>query len=155
MSTEADLDVINAYMRDAATRAVADAIRAHAGQLELASDLPGSAISALSGPAPAQQRSAYTTVTPVPIERYDQPDGWWRRHWPHALIGTAAATFIGLTVWAIASIVSAAEHAAAAHSDGLSSLGALLLVGLLALMFCGRRKGGGRTFSGTFSGRMD
>lgn len=154
MNTEADLAAIDAYMREAAVRAVADAVRAHAGTLELASDLQSPVIPALSAPLPARQGLAYTTVTPVPIERYEQPDGWWRRHWHHALIGTAVATFVGLTTWAVISIITAAEHAATEHGSGL--VGVLVIVAIVAWM-CTRRGGGGggKSFSGTFTGRMN
>lgn len=153
MTTELDLAVINDYMRDAATRAVADAIRAQGGQLAIrvVDDPRQPEMHALSAP----QRRTYTEVHPVPIEGYSEPLGWWARYWQRVAIALAAAAAVGLLIWGILALIGMLVTATTrvVSSTG-PSLGAFLLVLLAVAFLCSRGSGGSKTFSGTFQGKV-
>jgi hypothetical protein len=170
MTREVDLATIDAFMRDAAARAVADAIRAQTGQLEPLHVLDDprqpelamllghpnsiSRFSALSAPvtAPAEPRRA--TVYPVPVEQPGCQLGWWDRHWHHVAIGVIATAgacgAVYLVILAVTALLSALVTAVMALVPVL--IGILAVVVLIALLAGGR--GGGRDFSGTFQGRL-
>lgn len=149
MDAHDDLAVIDAYMRDAATHAVADAIRARTGRLALpASD------QALYRPEAEPADPRVLTVHPVD---YDQPArqlAWYRRR--STAVGAGIAAFLagtGLVVWAVVGVVSAASRAIDSNSGSIEGFAVLAVIALLCMMLGGRRRGGG-SFSGTFNGRM-
>lgn len=157
MTTELDLAVINTFMRDAATRAVAEAIRAQTSQLAVLGD-PNSAsrlvvrddprqpeMQALSSPLRVSEPRAYTEVYPVPIERPDEPLGWWARYWHRVAIALGAATVVGLLIWGILALismlVSAAARTAVAAAPAVGTVGTILVLAILgALLFGGKAK---------------
>src|SRR5256885_741280 len=141
MTTELDLVVINTFMRDAATRAVAEAIQAQTGQLAIHTvDDPGRPeMQALNSPLSVPAPRAYTEVHPVPIECSDEPLSWWARYWHRVAIALGAATVVGLLVWGILALVgmlvSATAHAVTSAAPAVG--GFLVVVALLALL-CSR-----------------
>jgi hypothetical protein len=154
MTTELDLAVINDYMRDAATRAVADAIRAQSGRLVVRDDPREPELHLLDRPLSVLERRAYTDVHPVPIERPDEPLGWWARYWHRVAIALGAVTVVGLLVWGILALIGMLVSATTrAVTSAAPSLGGLLLLLLLVAFLCSRG-GGGRSFSGTFQGKL-
>jgi hypothetical protein len=155
MTTELDLAVINDYMRDAATRAVADAIRAQSGRLVVHDDPRAPEMQALNAPASAVERQAYTTVTPVPMEPYSEPAGWWERYWHRVAIALGAASAVGLLIWGVLTLVGMLVNATARAVTAVApSLGGFLILLLLVAILCSRGGGGGRSFSGTFQGKL-
>lgn len=157
MTTELDLAVINTFMRDAATRAVAEAIRAQTSQLAVLGD-PNSdsrlvvrddprepELHLLNAPISALEPRAYTEVHPVPIERPDEPLGWWARYWHRVAIALGAATVVGLLIWGILALVnmlvSAAARTAVAAAPAVGTVGTILALAVLgALLFGGKAK---------------
>lgn len=142
-----DLIVIDTYMREQAIRAVADAIRAQQGQLV---PMPEGQ-QALSAPVTYPPAREAITVHPVPIDGYSEPAGWWERHWHHVAVSSGVAGVVGLFVWAVIRLLTRAVSAAAGMAP---SLGGIALVVLLVAWLCSRGGGGGRSFSGTFEGKM-
>lgn len=178
-----DLAVIDAYMRTAATRAVADAIRAAQPQLALldgheappALPMPGRnlydastypdemrQVVARETVAPEQpfprERVQRVTVRPVEGEpRVDRPD-WLQRHWPQLVIWLAVAAAAGIGLWllilAIAAALAALSGALAALSAALTAL--LFPLGVIAvvLLLIGLCCRGGSSGGGGFSGTV-
>lgn len=136
-------------MRELAVRALADAIRARSGDLEIV-DHERALINPLRDAVPAVSEPRVVTTRPMLTEADYAPPGWWERHWPKV----AAAVFAGgLAVglfWLITMAISAVVATVATAVPGLLGLGALALVVLLCL----GRGGGSKSFSGTFQGRI-
>lgn len=150
MTTQDDLAVIDAYMRDAATRAVADAIRAQAGQLELPVGEQ-----ALYRPESPSTEARVLTVHPIDYNPPVRQPAWYRRR--STLLAAGVSAFLavaGLVVWALIGVVTAASQAIDANSGSIEGFAVLAVIALLCLMFGGRGKGSGGQFSGTFTGRM-
>lgn len=153
MTTELDLAVINTFMRDAATRAVAEAIRAQTSQLTVLGD-PNSdsrlvvrddprelEMQALNSPLRVPEPRAYTEVHPVPIERPDEPLSWWARYWHRVAIALGAATVIGLLIWGILALVNMLARTAVAAAPAVGTVGTILALAILgALLFGGKAK---------------
>lgn len=148
MTTHDDLAVIDAYMRDAAVRAVADAIRARAGELQLVQDHQLAGEYALSVPVPAAAPPRVVTAYPVPDRPEYAPVGWWERHWPKVACAVFAGGLAVGLFWLITMAISAVVAVASAAIWPLGIAAAVLLLA------GGRGGGGGRSFSGTFQGRM-
>jgi hypothetical protein len=170
MTTELDLAVINDFMRDAATRAVADAIRAQTGQLEplhvlddprqpelemlLGQPNSISRFSALSAPVTAPVESRRATVYPVPVEQPGRQLGWWDRHWHQVAIWVVAvAGACGAAYLAILAAIALLSALVTAVMALVPILIGILAVVVLVAILCSRG-GGGRSFSGTFQGKM-
>jgi hypothetical protein len=167
MTTELDLAVINTFMRDAATRAVAEAIRAQTSQLAVLGD-PNSApklvvrddprepeLHLLNAPVAVLAPRAYTEVHPVPIERPDEPLSWWARYWHRVAIALGAATVAGLLIWGILTLLDMLVNATARAATTIApSVGGFLILLLLVALLCSRGSGSGRSFSGTFQGKL-
>lgn len=151
MTTHDDLAVIDAYMRDAAVRAVADAIRARTGELQLVQDHQLAGEYALSAPVPAATAPRVVTAYPVPDGPEYAPVGWWERHWPKVACAVFAGGLAVGLFWLITMAVAAVVSVVSTAIPGLLGLGALIL---LTLLLAGGRGGGGKSFSGTFQGRM-
>lgn len=151
MTTQDDLAVIDAYMRDAATRAVADAIRAQAGQLELPTGEQ-----ALYRPESLSADRRVLTVHPVDYDPPVRQLAWYRRRSTLFAAGVAAFLAVaGLVVWAVVGVVSAVSSSIDANSGSIEGFAVLAVIVLLCLMFGGRGGGSrGGSFSGTFEGRM-
>lgn len=155
-SAEDDLATIQEYCKQAAVAAVADAIRAHTGQLVQVQEPQPAAIA-----APPVDLDALTadrepiTLYPVPV-REPLRETWWRLEpFEWALLGFGV-TVLGVFVWLAVEVMGALGRAAASAGHAISIAaptigGVLLLVLLVALC---SRGGGGHGFSGTFSGRM-
>lgn len=147
MTTHDDLAVIDAYMRDAAVRAVADAIRARAGELQLAQDHQLAGEYALRATLPAAPAPRVVTAYPVPDGPEYAPVGWWERHWPKVACAVFAGGLAVGLFWLITMAISAVVAVASAT---IWPLGIVAMV----LLLCLGRGGGGKSFSGTFHGRM-
>lgn len=152
---QADMDVINRYMREAATRAVADAIRVQTGRLALTS----SAQPVQDDPSVYRvdnvgRRPRTVEVHPVD-ESFVPPRqrGWLGRSplwWTALTLGLTIA--VGL-IWGLVVIITTLITATV--SAVASVLPLLVIVGIVVvLLMLGSGRGGGGTFSGTFSGRM-
>jgi hypothetical protein len=157
-----DLAVIDAYMRTAATRAVADAIRA--AQPALVDNRPHYAIAAvdhwqqpeldtLSAPQSSRERVQQVTVRPVAGEPLSARTSWLQRYWPQLACGLVLAAALGVGAWLLVLAIAAAIAALVAALTALLPILACVVVVLLVLALCGRG-GGGKTFSGTFQGKI-
>lgn len=159
-----DLATIDAYMRQAAVAAVADAIRARAAELEVV-DLERSAIrvcddprlpefSSLSASESSRERVQHVTVRPVVDVPRAAKSGWLVRNWPRVAIVLVVLVTLGVGAWllvlALAAAFAALATALAAAVPVLLGIGALVLL----ITLCGGRGSGGGGFSGTFQGRM-
>lgn len=162
--TAADLAVIDEFMRDLATRALADAIRQQSGQLALSEQgctqgTPAAltppkvtgADYALYGPVSSPAAPGVVTVHPVAVEQTAGQLAWYRNPWRWAAIGAGAAVLGGL-VWAVVYVVTAVSTAVVAHTSGIEGVAVLAVLLALACMLGGR--GGGKRISGTFEGRV-
>ncbi|MGH3573270.1 MAG: hypothetical protein ACRDUW_15785 [Pseudonocardiaceae bacterium] len=153
---ETDLAVIQEFCRQAAVAAVADLVRAQNGTVAS----PEQAYPAIPGPpvpvAPRQRQPEYQTVTVHPVrDPYYQDLTWWQRHWHRVAISCGASVVVGLIVWGGYELVSSLSHPTADPESTVSSLLVIaVIVGLRWLFRGGGGSGGGRTFSGTFHGRM-
>lgn len=136
MDTQADLATIDAYMRAAGVRAVAEACRGVGGDLELFESAP------LDTPSPAEWRHI------TPVERAG-PSRRVELHWTWLAVGVACTALLGLAVWWLA---GAARAAVAAMSLPGLALAAVVVLGLLRLLT--RSRPSVRQFSGTFEGRI-
>lgn len=150
-----DMDVINAFMRQAATKAVADAIREQTSQLALTS----LARPVLTDPSVYQVDNVGRRPRNVEVHPIDgsysppQRSGWLGISpvkWVAITLGLSA--IVGL-IWGLIVIISALVTATVTAVTSVMPV--LIGVGLIVLlvMLCSGRGGGG-TFSGTFSGRM-
>ena len=144
-----DRAVIEEYMRELAVRALADAIRARSGDLEIV-DHERALINPLRDAVPAAVAPRVVTTRPRLTDADYELPGWWERHWPKV----AAAVFAGgLAIglfWLVTMAVSAVVATVATAIPSLLGLGVLALVVLLCL----GRGSGGRAVSGTWQGRI-
>jgi hypothetical protein len=158
-----DLAVIDAYMRAAAARAVADAIRAQTGQLETTGRylpdthnelaLPWHQPEPLNSPEPPRERVLHATVRPVAGEPLYERPSWLVRHWPEVAGGLVVAAAVGIGVWLLLLAIAAAFAALTAALTALVPILAIGALVLVAIALCSRG-GSGKTFSGTFQGKV-
>lgn len=83
---------------------------------------------------------------PSPAERYR----WW-------IIGAVSACAMGivaLVIWLVMALVHTLTVVATGVATGVAGVLPLLVLGVLALLLCSRGRGSGKTFSGTFTGRV-
>ena len=171
--TADNLAMIEQYMRAAGVAAVADAVRAHSAEQWSAEITAGMydngqldrLSSSMSG---LGRRTNYETELPPPA--YPQmlagprplSRSWWRHNWPRVAIATSVAAGAGLLCYLVYALVTAVSRALVGAgqtvaSGSMPSLGVLVLLVALAALFFTRsgRTSRGRTFSGTFHGKMD
>lgn len=80
--------------------------------------------------------------------------GWWQVHWPKVAITSAITGAVCLVAWTVVDLLGRAAHALGAAMS--AAVPTMLIIGVIAALvgLLGGRGKGGRTFSGTFSGRM-
>ena len=150
-----DLQIIEAYCKQAAVAAIADLIRQEGGPL---------AISAASYRPPAvintddQIISEHEPrhVTTLPVEYIDNRT-WWQRVDKFVLflrvLGVLAVIGVCLgLVWIVTSIVAVITTALVTALPALLGIAAVVALVMVLAAMGGGRGGGG--FSGTFQGRM-
>jgi hypothetical protein len=110
--------------------------------------------------APYVTRPTYPESRVIPRHIYDYPPSrieryrWW-------IVGTVSACAMGvvaLVIWLSMELFHALTTVATGVATGVASVLPLLALGVLALLLCSRGGGGngavGKTFSGTFTGRI-
>jgi hypothetical protein len=154
-----DLADIEAFMKQAGVRAVAEAVRARSGELATyqSAQQPEEIHAArLSPDWWTQHRVSTRQVVTTPVEHDAAPSWampWYRRRLTRITAGLAAVlAVLGLAIWAVVGVVTAASAAVSAHFGAIQGIAVLLGLVLLCSTLGGRR--GGSQFSGTFTGRM-
>lgn len=100
-------------------------------------------------------QSAPQVIYPRPVH-YDYPPSRAERYrwWIIGAVSACAMGIVALVIWLVMTLVHALTVVATGVATGVAGVLPLLALGVLALLLCSRGGGRGKTFSGTFTGRM-